>query len=163
MILSFTIMNTGGGIFMYDIRVYYTINPLNPYSLCERSTDNSDSHYNTDIFSSESDYINGIFHNNNDGTYSSKYNLIANGWVTLRIFQLFSWGLRGKYYNNVWFIEPPILKENDITGKKTVYNIIPVDVQHITITNDETVFQILDFSESLINSDTSIKKENKYT
>jgi hypothetical protein len=106
-------MNTGGGIFMYDIRVYYTINPLNPYSLCERSTDNSDSHYNTDIFSSESDYINGIFHDNNDGTYSAKYNLIANGWVTLRIFQLFSWGLRGQYYNNVWFMEPPILKEID--------------------------------------------------
>ena len=87
MILSFTIMNTGGGIFMYDIRVYYTINPLNPYSLCERSTDNSDSHYNTDIFSSESDYINGIFHDNNDGTYSAKYNLIAYGWIILRIFQ----------------------------------------------------------------------------
>ena len=62
-----TIMNTGR-IFMYDIRDYYTINPLNPYSLCERLIDTSDSHYNTDIFSSESDYINGIFHDNNDGT-----------------------------------------------------------------------------------------------
>ena len=100
-----TIMNTGI-IFMYDIRDY-------SYSLCERLTDTSDSHYNNDIFSSESDYINGICHNNNDGTYSAKYNLIANGWVTLRIFQLFSGGLRGQYYNNVWFMEPPILKEID--------------------------------------------------
>lgn len=102
-----TIMNTGR-IFMYDIRDY-------PFSLFERLTDTSDSHYNNDIFSSESDYINGIFHDNNDGTYSAKYNLIANGWVTLRIFQLFSGGLRGQYYNNVWFMEPPILKEIDIT------------------------------------------------
>ncbi len=70
-----TIMNTGS-IFMYDIRDYYTINPLNPYSLCERLTDNSDSHYNNDIFSSESDYIKGIFHDNNDSTYSANYNLI---------------------------------------------------------------------------------------
>ena len=55
------------------------------------------------------------------------------------------------------------LESKIYVGKKTIFNIIPVDVQYIIITNDETVFQILDFSESLINSDTSIKKENKYT
>ena len=35
-------MNTGGGIFMYVIRDYCTLNPLNPYSLYERLIDTSD-------------------------------------------------------------------------------------------------------------------------
>ena len=112
---SNTIMTSGGGIFMYDIRDYCTINSLNAYSLCERLTDTTDTHYNENIFSSESDYMSGIFTDNNDGTYTAKYNLIANGWITLRIFQLFSGGLRGQYYDNVWFMEPPTLTEIDNT------------------------------------------------
>ncbi len=52
------------------------------------------------------------------------------------------------------------LESKIYVGKKTVYNIIPVVVQGIIITNDETVFQILYFSVSLINSDTSITKGN---
>ena len=55
------------------------------------------------------------------------------------------------------------LESKIYVGKKTVYNIIPVDVQGIIITNDETVFQTLYFSENLINSDTSIIKGNIYT
>jgi len=122
-----SIMNSGGGIFMYDIRDYCTINSLNPYSLCERLTDTSDSHYNENIFSSESDYKSGIFIDNNDGSYTAKYNLIANGWITLRVFQLFSGGLRGQYYDNVWFMEPPSLTEIDNTinfnwGTNTIFN-----------------------------------------
>jgi hypothetical protein len=122
-----TIMTTGGGIFMYDIRDYCTINSLNSYSLCERLTDTTDSHYNDNIFSSESDYIHGIFTDNNDGTYTAKYNLIANGWITLRIFQLFSGGLRGQYYDNVWFMEPSTLTEIDNTinfnwGNDNIFN-----------------------------------------
>ena len=122
-----TIMTTGGGIFMYDIRDYCTINSLNSYSLCERLTDTTDSHYNDNIFLSESDYIHGIFTDNNDGTYTAKYNLIANGWITLRIFQLFSGGLRGQYYDNVWFMEPSTLTEIDNTinfnwGNDNIFN-----------------------------------------
>ena len=61
---------------MYDIRDYCTINSLNSYSLCERLTDTTDSHYNDNIFFSESDYIHAIFTDNKDGTYTPKYNLI---------------------------------------------------------------------------------------
>ena len=112
---------------MYDIRDYCTINSLNSYSLCERLTDTADSHYNDNIFSSESDYIHGIFNDNNDGPYTAKYNLIANDRIILRIFQLFSGGLRGKYYDNVWFMEPSTLSEIDITinfnlGNDNIFN-----------------------------------------
>ena len=42
------------------------------------------------------------------------------------------------------------LESKIYVGKKTLYNIIPVDVQGIIITNDETTFQTLSFSENLI-------------
>ena len=42
------------------------------------------------------------------------------------------------------------LESKIYVGKKTEYNIIPVDVQGIIITNDETTFQTLSFSENLI-------------
>jgi hypothetical protein len=47
------------------------------------------------------------------------------------------------YYQNC-YIEN--LESKIYVGKKTLYNIIPVDVQGIIITNDETTFQTLSFS-----------------
>ncbi len=61
------------------------------------------------------------------------------------------------YYQNC-YIEN--LESKIYVGKKTVFNIIPVDVQGNIMANDETVFQTLYFSVSLINSDTSITKGN---
>ncbi len=70
-----TIMTTRGGIFMYDIRDYCKFFKF-IFFMCWGLTDTIDSHYNDNIFSSESDYIQGIFTDNNDGTYTAKYNLI---------------------------------------------------------------------------------------
>ncbi len=50
--------------------------------------------------------------------------------------------------------------ESKIYAEKKLYII---DVQYIIIINDETVFQTLYFSVSLINPDTSITKGNIYT
>ena len=50
------------------------------------------------------------------------------------------------YYQNYYIKN---LESKIYVGKKTLYN-IPVDIQGIIITNDETVFQTLYFSENLI-------------
>ena len=60
------------------------------------------------------------------------------------------------YYQNCYIKN----LESKIYAEKKLYII---DVQYIIIINDETVFQTLYFSVSLINPDTSITKGNIYT
>lgn len=108
-------LNSDGGIFLLDIRDYCElVYSDNGYSICQRiSSDSNSEYYNNDIFKDKNDYIKEIFTDNNDGTYSANYNLIANGYITLTLFQLFNGGLRGQYYDNVWFNEPPSLTQID--------------------------------------------------
>ena len=105
-------MTTGGGIFQVDIRDYCIIKSTNSF-ICERLADTSDSHYNTDIFSNKKNYIQKIFTDKTNGAYEITYSLLAKGWITVRVFQLIQGGLRGDYYDNVWWQDPPKVTQID--------------------------------------------------
>ena len=55
------------------------------------------------------------------------------------------------------------IESKNYVGKKTSFNIVPVDVQGNKMSTDEAIFQSIYFSVSLINTDLTITKGNIYT
>ncbi len=79
-------MSSGGYNFFIDIRDYCILNTDNAYE-CNRLTDNTDSQYNSDIFSFPLE-IN--FDDLNTGQYEAKFEIPGSGWVTISVFQIIS-------------------------------------------------------------------------
>ena len=79
-------MTTGGYHFFIDIRDFCILN-LNDKYECNRLTDQTDLHYNPDIFLVPLEIV---FTDLNTGEYKLTLEIPGSGWVTISVYQMIS-------------------------------------------------------------------------
>lgn len=79
-------MTNGGYYFFVDIRDYCILNVNNKYE-CNRLTDQTDIHYNPDLFTTPLEIE---FNDLNTGEYKLNLEIPGAGWVTVSVYQMIS-------------------------------------------------------------------------